>query len=62
MKERRAAAYCARMVDMRRFDNKTKGRTDHMASAINVATYLIHRAEREDEPEYLSHLRLQKLL
>jgi len=35
---------------------------DAMATASDVAKYLIHRAEREDEPEYLSHLRLQKLL
>ena len=33
-----------------------------MASALDVARYLIHLAAEESEPDYLSHLRLQKLL
>ena len=33
-----------------------------MAKAFDVAKYLIHLADTEDEPEYLTHLRLQKLL
>ncbi|MFI5396775.1 MAG: Panacea domain-containing protein [Candidatus Binatia bacterium] len=33
-----------------------------MARAFDVARFLIQLAEWEDEPEYLSHLRLQKLL
>lgn len=33
-----------------------------MAKALGVAKYFIKLAEGEDEPEYLSHLRLQKLL
>ena len=33
-----------------------------MASAIDVARFLIELAKAEDEPEQLSHLRLQKLL
>src|SRR5688572_9971276 len=32
------------------------------ASALDVARYLIQLAAAEDEPEELSHLRLQKLL
>jgi uncharacterized phage-associated protein len=33
-----------------------------MAKALDVAKYLIQLANAEDEPEQLSHLRLQKLL
>ena len=33
-----------------------------MTRAIDVAGYLIHKAAAEPEPEYLTHLRLQKLL
>lgn len=33
-----------------------------MASPIEVARYLIHLAAAEAEPEFLTHLRLQKLL
>ena len=33
-----------------------------MAAALNVAEYLIHLAASEDEPDPLSHLRLQKLM
>lgn len=33
-----------------------------MASAIDVARNLIHLAAAEDEPDFLTHLRLQKLL
>lgn len=33
-----------------------------MASAIDVAKYYLHSAQSEDEPDLLSHLRLQKLL
>jgi uncharacterized phage-associated protein len=33
-----------------------------MASAYDVAKCLIHLAAAEDEPEFLTHLRLQKLL
>lgn len=33
-----------------------------MANAIDVAAYLLHIARLEEEPEYLTHLRLQKLL
>lgn len=33
-----------------------------MARAIDVAIYLIQLAAAEDEPEFLTHLRLQKLL
>lgn len=33
-----------------------------MASAIDVARNLIHLAAAEDEPEFLTHMRLQKLL
>ena len=33
-----------------------------MATALNVAKYLLERGSREDEPEYLCHMRLQKLL
>ena len=33
-----------------------------MADAINVAGYLLKLAAEEPEPEYLSHMRLQKLL
>lgn len=33
-----------------------------MAKAYDVATYLIQLANSEDEPDFLSHLRLQKLL
>lgn len=32
------------------------------SKAIEVAQYLIHLAAAEEEPEYLTHLRLQKLL
>jgi uncharacterized phage-associated protein len=37
---------------------RTKGR----AKAIDVAKYLVYLAVCEDEPDFLSHLRLQKLL
>jgi uncharacterized phage-associated protein len=33
-----------------------------MARAIDVAYYLIHLAAAEEEPQYLTHLQLQKLL
>lgn len=33
-----------------------------MARALDVARYLIHLASQEEEPELLTHLRLQKLL
>jgi uncharacterized phage-associated protein len=33
-----------------------------MAKAIEVAKYLVYLAASEEEPDYLSHLRLQKLL
>jgi uncharacterized phage-associated protein len=33
-----------------------------MARAIEVARYLIRLAENEEEPDFLTHLRLQKLL
>lgn len=33
-----------------------------MASAYEVAQHLIRLAEFEEEPDYLTHLRLQKLL
>jgi uncharacterized phage-associated protein len=33
-----------------------------MTSPIEVARYLIHLAAAEEEPEFLTHLRLQKLL
>jgi uncharacterized phage-associated protein len=33
-----------------------------MASALDVARYLVDLAAAESEPDYLSHLRLQKLL
>ena len=33
-----------------------------MSMAIDVAKFLLELAEREDEPDRLSHLRLQKLL
>ena len=33
-----------------------------MAKAIEVARYLVHRAAAEEEPEFLTHLRIQKLL
>lgn len=33
-----------------------------MAKAIDVAKYFLHLAQHEDEPDLLSHLRLQKLL
>ena len=33
-----------------------------MSKALSVAKFLLELAEREDEPDRLSHLRLQKLL
>ena len=33
-----------------------------MAAALNVAEYLLHLSASEDEPDPLSHLRLQKLV
>ena len=33
-----------------------------MARAIDVANYLINLAAAEDEPQFLTHLQLQKLL
>ncbi len=33
-----------------------------MATAIDIARYLIHLCANEEEPDYLSHMRLQKLL
>lgn len=41
--------------------NKTQ-RVVGMAKALDVARYLIHLANSEDEPDLLTHLRLQKLL
>ncbi len=35
---------------------------DAMAEAVDIARYLIKLAAAEPEPEYLSHMRLQKLL